>query len=221
MTFSSEEYEDVIFPHEEPLVINPLIGKNKIRKVLVDTGSSANILFHKTYCKMNLVKFYVVQIKSLYNAIMGKPFMSTFEAVESIPHLKLKFPMEKGVDLSCCIAEPGEEVEEVELYAGYSGKMKVIEAEVEKLLKAKFIEKIEYLDWLANTVVVKKANMNWRMCVDYTDLNKACLKDHYPHPIIDQLIDAMARYQLLNFLVGYHQIAINSKDIPKTAFITT
>ncbi|XP_074378249.1 uncharacterized protein LOC141719776 [Apium graveolens] len=140
MTFSTEDYEDVIRPHEDPLIINPIIGQNKIWKVMVDTGSSANILFHKTYCKMNLVgeqlepcneaplyaigghpiqfegsitlpvllckllytveklvKFYVVQIESLYNAIFGRPFLSTFEAVESIPHLKLKFPTEKGV----------------------------------------------------------------------------------------------------------------------------
>ncbi|XP_074377175.1 uncharacterized protein LOC141718695 [Apium graveolens] len=265
---------------------------------MVDTGSSANILFHKTYCKMNLageqlelcneaplyaigghpiqfegtitlpvllgklpytveklVKFYVVRIKSPYNAIFGRPFLSTFEAVESIPHLKLKFPTEKGeyegpngtrkrkrtesepsgsretlnielekfgADLSNPIVEPAAETEEVELYAGHSGKMvrigknmgadlktkvitvirqyhdvfawgpkdmpgldpktathclnvqpeakpvkqrkrtftverqKVIEAEVEKLLEAKFMEEIEYPDWLANVVVVKK-----------------------------------------------------------------
>ncbi|XP_074346963.1 uncharacterized protein LOC141685778 [Apium graveolens] len=141
MTFSIEDYEDVIHPHEEPLIINPLTGKNKIRKVLVDTGSSANILIHKIYCKMNLdgeqlepydeapvyafsghpiqfegkitlpvllgklpctvekrVKFYVVRIESPYSAIMGRPFLSNFEAVESIPHLKLKFPTEKGVE---------------------------------------------------------------------------------------------------------------------------
>ncbi|XP_074337426.1 uncharacterized protein LOC141674615 [Apium graveolens] len=130
-----EDYEDVILPYEDPLIINPLIGQNKIWKVLVDTGSSANILFHKTYCKMNLVgeqldpcnesfgghpiqfegtitppillgklpytvekpvKFYVVRIKSLYNAILGRQSLSTFEAVESIPHLKFKFPTKKG-----------------------------------------------------------------------------------------------------------------------------
>ncbi|XP_074346625.1 uncharacterized protein LOC141685422 [Apium graveolens] len=119
MTFSTEDYEDFIRPHEDPLIINPLIGQTNIWEVLVDTGSSANILFHKTYYKMNLegeqleqamkylstplgdnqysLKLYVIRIESPYNAILGRPFMSTFEVVESIPHLKIKFPTEKGV----------------------------------------------------------------------------------------------------------------------------
>lgn len=57
-------------------------------------------------------------------------------------------------------------------------RQKIIEADVEKLLEAKFIEEIEYPECLANVVVVKKANNKWMMCVDYTDLNKACPKDH-------------------------------------------
>lgn len=70
---------------------------------------------------------------------------------------------------------------------------------------------------------VKKFNNKWRMCVEYIDLNKACPKDHYPLPIIDQLIDAMAGFKVLCFLdvfLGYHQIAMNRNDIPKTVFIT-
>ncbi|XP_074356024.1 uncharacterized protein LOC141695696 [Apium graveolens] len=54
MTFSTEDYEDVIRPLEDPLIINPITWQNKIWKVMVDTRSSANILVHKTYCKMNL-----------------------------------------------------------------------------------------------------------------------------------------------------------------------
>ncbi|XP_074346626.1 uncharacterized protein LOC141685423 [Apium graveolens] len=64
-------------------------------------------------------------------------------------------------------------------------RQKVIEAEVEKLLEAKFIEEIEYFDWLANEVVIKKSNGKWKICVDYTDLNKACPKDNYLLPSID------------------------------------
>ena len=62
------------------------------------------------------------------------------------------------------------------------------------------------------------------MCVIYIDLNKNYLKDHYPLPNIDQLIDATSGYQILRFLdafSGYHQIAMIAEDIPKTAFITT
>ena len=65
--------------------------------------------------------------------------------------------------------------------------------EVRKLLEADFIREVYYLDWLANIVIVKKANRKWRMCVDFTDLNKACPKDSYPLPLIDTLVDSTAR----------------------------
>lgn len=82
-------------------------------------------------------------------------------------------------------------------------RQKVIEAEVKKLLVAKFIEEIEYLDWLSSVVVVKKSNNKWRMCVDYTDLNKAWPKDHYPLRSIDHLIDATTGYHVLSFLDAF------------------
>ena len=66
---------------------------------------------------------------------------------------------------------------------------KAIADEVRKLLEAGFIQEVYYPDWLANVVMVKKANGNWRMCVDFTDLNKACSKDSYPLRRIDTLVD--------------------------------
>jgi len=51
------------------------------------------------------------------------------------------------------------------------------------------IRKIQYPKLLVNVVLVKKANGKWRMCVDFTDLNKACHKDSYPLLIIDSLVD--------------------------------
>jgi hypothetical protein len=64
-----------------------------------------------------------------------------------------------------------------------------MEEEVAKLRKAQFIDEIKYPEWLANVVLVKKNNGKWRMCVDFTDLNKSCPKDPYPLPSIDRLID--------------------------------
>jgi len=52
--------------------------------------------------------------------------------------------------------------------------------ETEKLMQAGFIQEAQYTTWLSNVVLVKKPNGKWRMCTDYTDLNKACLKDSYP-----------------------------------------
>jgi hypothetical protein len=59
-------------------------------------------------------------------------------------------------------------------------RVEAITVEVEKLLKAQFIDEVYYLDWLANVVLVKKSNGKWRMCVNFTDLNKACPKDSFP-----------------------------------------
>ena len=71
---------------------------------------------------------------------------------------------------------------------------KAITEEVRKLLEADFIREVYYPDWLANVVMVKKVNGKWRMCVDFTDLNKACPKDSYPLPQIDTLVDSTARH---------------------------
>ena len=62
--------------------------------------------------------------------------------------------------------------------------------EFRKLQDVDFIREVYYPDWLANMVMVKKANRKWRMCVDFTDLNKACPKDSYPFPWVDALVDS-------------------------------
>ena len=69
--------------------------------------------------------------------------------------------------------------------------------------------------WLANQVVVRKANGKWRLCIDYTDINKACPKDPFPLPRIDQIVDSTAGCDLLSFLdayLGYHQIIMTRED---------
>jgi len=95
--------------------------------------------------------------------------------------------------------------------------------ETNKLVQAGFIQKARYTTWLANVVMVKKSNGKWRMCVDYTDLNKACPKDSYPIPTIDRLVDGAAEHQILSFLdaySGYNQIQMHHYDNEKTAFRT-
>uniref|UniRef100_A0A2N9HBP5 Integrase catalytic domain-containing protein n=1 Tax=Fagus sylvatica TaxID=28930 RepID=A0A2N9HBP5_FAGSY len=67
-----------------------------------------------------------------------------------------------------------------------------VREEVERLLKVGAVREILYPQWLSNTVVVKKKNGKWRVCVDFTDLNKACPKDPFPLPKIDQLVDSTA-----------------------------
>jgi hypothetical protein len=65
-----------------------------------------------------------------------------------------------------------------------SERRKIIWLEVNKLLEAGFIRPVDYPSWLANPVLVEKPNKSWRMCIDYTSLNKVCSKDEYPLPHI-------------------------------------
>ena len=99
-----------------------------------------------------------------------------------------------------------------------------IKEEVQKLTLVKFIREVYYPDWLANVVMVKKANGKWRMCVDFTNLNKAYLKDNYPLPRINQLVDSTAGHRLLNFMDAfsrYNQIRMDETDQEKTSFVTS
>jgi hypothetical protein len=99
----------------------------------------------------------------------------------------------------------------------------IVMEEVSRLLAASAIREIQYPTWLSNTVVMKKKNCKWRMCVDFTDLNQACPKDSYPLPRINQLVDSASGYDRLSFLdafQGYHQIPMSLVDQDKTAFIT-
>ena len=103
-------------------------------------------------------------------------------------------------------------------------KDNAIKEEVQKLATTKFIQEVYYPNWLANVVMVKKANGKWRICVDFTDLNKACPKDSYLLPRIDQLVDSTAGHKLLSFMdafSGYNQIKMDKADQEKTSFITS
>nr|AAL91598.1 Putative gag-pol precursor [Oryza sativa Japonica Group] len=102
-------------------------------------------------------------------------------------------------------------------------RKQAIREELDKLLKAGFIREVLHPKWLANPVMVRKANEKWRMCVDFTDLNKACPKHHFSLPRIDQLVDSTAGCELLSFLdaySSYHQISMAKEDEEKTTFIT-
>ncbi|GMH09059.1 hypothetical protein Nepgr_010899 [Nepenthes gracilis] len=102
-------------------------------------------------------------------------------------------------------------------------KLIAIREEVKNLLDAGFIRKVQYPDWLSNVVMVKKSNGKWRMCVDFTNLNKACPKDSFPLPRIDLLVDSTSGHELLSFMdaySGYNQISMSPEDEEHTSFMT-
>jgi hypothetical protein len=102
-------------------------------------------------------------------------------------------------------------------------RRRAIGAELRKLLEAGFIKEVFCPTWLGNPVLVKKKNGKWRMCVDYTSLNKACPKVPFPLPRINQIVDSTAGCELLCFLdaySGYHQIKMKESDQLVTSFIT-
>ena len=78
-----------------------------------------------------------------------------------------------------------------------------IREEVARLLEAGFIREVIHPEWLANPVVVPKANGKLRMCIDYTDLNKACPKDDFPLPNINSIVDMTAGYEMLSLMDGF------------------
>ncbi|KAM1879468.1 hypothetical protein ACFX14_041340 [Malus domestica] len=111
-------------------------------------------------------------------------------------------------------------------------RYEAMKEEVEKLKGIGFVCEVNYPTWVANVVLVKKnptkenlllQKVLWRMCVDYTDLNKGCPKDSFPLPLIDRLIDSTAGCELLSFMdaySGYNQILMNSLDQEHTTFTT-
>ncbi|KAL2242652.1 UNVERIFIED_CONTAM: Retrovirus-related Pol polyprotein from transposon [Sesamum indicum] len=102
-------------------------------------------------------------------------------------------------------------------------KNQVIREEVDRLLNAGYIMEVQYTNWLSNVVVVPKPGGKWRVCIDFTDLNKACPKDPYPLPRIDALVDSTAGYELFSMMdayQGYHQIFMAEEDQDKISFVT-
>ncbi|KAJ0509715.1 putative nucleotidyltransferase, Ribonuclease H [Helianthus annuus] len=98
----------------------------------------------------------------------------------------------------------------------------IIQEEVDRLLKSKMIREVKFPRWLANVVVVQKKNGKWRVCVDYTDLNKACPKDPFPLPHIDSMVDATVGHEMLTFMdasSGFQQIQMEPSDQEDTAFM--
>ena len=364
ITFSDSDLEGCQHPHDDPLVVCAVVANKTVHRVLIDNGSSADIIFASAFDKMGIgreklepvnthlrgfsgekvlplgsiqlvltlgdppcqamttARFLVVDGLSAYNMLLGRPSLKAIKAIPFVYHMMIKFPTVNRVGMvrgdqrvarECYSAsmkqktvdniyldeldmrddvltrpEPSEELEPVLLdddpeHLAYIGsklaedlknllihflrqnkdifawkqadmggidpmvithklnvspsfkpikqkrrsfapeRQKAINEEVSKLLQAGAIREVEYLEWLANVVLVKKANGKWRLCIDFTDINKACPKDSFPLPRIDLIVDATAGHELLSFMdafSGYNQISMDLSDQEKTSFVT-
>ena len=364
ITFSDSDLEGCQHPHDDPLVVRAIVANTTVHRVLIDNGSSADIIFVSAFEKMGIgrekldpvnthlrgfsgekvlplgsiqlvlslgeppcqatttARFLIVDAPSAYNMLLGRPSLKAIKAIPSAYHMIIKFPTMHGVGMvrgdqrvarECYTAsmkqkavdnvsvdeldmrdevltrpEPSEELEPVSLdddleHLAYVGsklskdlkdlltqflrqnrdvfawkqadmggidptvithrlntnpsfkpvkqkrrsfaleRQKAINEEVVKLLQAGAIREVEYPEWLANVVLIKKANGKWRLCIDFTDINKACPKDSFPLPRIDLIVDATAGHELLSFMdafSGYNQISMDPDDQEKTSFVT-
>ena len=364
ITFSDPDLEGCQHPHDDALVIRAMVANKTIHRVLIDNGSSADIIFASAFDKMGIgreklepasthlrgfsgekvlpmgsiqlvltlgdppcqatttARFLVVDAPSAYNMLLGRPSLNAIKAIPSAYHLMIKFPTISGVGMvqgdqqvarECYSAsmkqkavdnifldelemrdevltrlEPSEELEPVQLdddpeHLAYivsqlvedlkgpltqflrqnkdvfawkqadmgaidptvithrlnvcpsfkpvkqkrrsfpSDRQKAINEEVGKLLQAGAIREVEYPEWLANVVLVKKANGKWRLCIDFTNINRACPKDSFPLPRIDLIVNATAGHELLSFMdafSSYNQISMDPEDQEKTSFFT-
>ncbi|KAG7578907.1 Reverse transcriptase domain [Arabidopsis thaliana x Arabidopsis arenosa] len=279
VTFEESETNGLDMPHNDPLVITLAIGDHDVCRVLIDTGSTIDVIFRETLRQMNIdmsqvtptprpvlgfsgetlmtlgtiqlpvqaggvtkiVNFSVTDQPTIYNVIMGTPWLNLMRArFNRGDQDRAHLISQKNINTFAWSAEdlPGVSIDVIchELNVDPSFKpikqkrrklgrdrADAVNAEVEKLLKIGSISEARYPDWLANPVVVKKKNGKWRVCVDFTDLNKACPKDSFPLPHIDRLVEATAGNKLLSFMdafAGYNQILMHPDDREKTAFIT-
>ena len=364
ITFSDSDLEGCQHPHDDPPVVHVIVANTTVHRVLVDNGSSADIIFASAFDKIGIgrerlepvnthlrgfsgekvlplgsiqlvltlgeppcqatttTRFLIVDAPSAYNMLLGRPSLKAIKAVPSAYHMIIKFPTihvvgtvrgDQRVAKECYTAsmkqkmvdnvnvgeldirdevltrlEPSEELEPVSLddypeHLAYIGsklakdlksllaqflrhnrdifawkqadmggidpaiithklntnlsfkpvkqkrrsftseRQKAINEEVGKLLQAGAIREVEYPEWLANVLLVKKANGKWRICIDFTDINKACPKDSFPLPRIDLIVDATAGHELLSFMdafSGYNQISMDPNDQEKTSFVT-
>ncbi|KAG7538977.1 Integrase catalytic core [Arabidopsis suecica] len=334
ISFDEEETCHLERPHDDALVITLDVANFEVSRILIDTGSSVDLIFLGTLERMGIsradivgppsplvaftsesamslgtiklpvlaknvskiVDFVVFDKPAAYNIILGTPWIYQMKAVPSTYHQCIKFPTPSGVGTirgSQEASRTGQKEDDVVIevvleedkpdrkvrigvtltseikedliellrknktsFAWSAADMpgidpsiichklnvdpsfkpvkqkrrklgveraKAVNDEVDKLLKIGSIREVQYPEWVANTVVVKKKNGKDRVCIDFTDLNKACPKDSFPLPHIDRLVESTAGNELLTFMdafSGYNQIMMDPEDQEKTSFVT-
>uniref|UniRef100_A0A2N9GLL2 Reverse transcriptase domain-containing protein n=1 Tax=Fagus sylvatica TaxID=28930 RepID=A0A2N9GLL2_FAGSY len=220
ITFTEEDARKVFHPHDDALVVTLEIAGYSTRRVLIDNGSSADIIYLMAFQQMKIGKD---QLQPIETPLVGFAGTNVYPlGVISLQVVAGTYPKQAIKKVDFLVVDCPSSYNKRRVFA--PERNTAIMEEVDKLLMAGFIREVYYPEWLANVVMVKKSTGKWRMCVDFTDLNKTCPKDSYPLPRIDQLVDSTAGHKLLSFMdafSGYNQIQMAEEDQEKTAFITS
>ncbi|XP_022857913.1 uncharacterized protein LOC111378860 [Olea europaea var. sylvestris] len=175
-------------------------------------------------------EFVVFDSTSPYDAVMGEPLLFSLRAALSLYYYSIKFPTPHGefelisLDQRTKVegGEPVEELERVQICADDPSKELKVGRELHPSTRSEIVaflrQNLDIFAWnhrdmrgidpkiashklqVVNPVFVKKHNGEWRVCIDFTDLNKACPKDSFSLPRIDQMVDTPAGHELLNFM---------------------
>ncbi|KAI3821347.1 hypothetical protein L1987_08913 [Smallanthus sonchifolius] len=223
ISFDVDDRNDVQDPHHDGLVITLYIANHFIWRILIDGGSSVNIIQHEVLKRMGISdskiisKSSVLAVDTRYEVgALNIPSACTLDAKNPDVKILVGSNIPEDIEKDILNFLKGRK-------ATFAWKHEDMTEEVERLLKSRMIREVKLPKWLASVVVVQKKNGKWRFCVDYTDLNKACPKDPFPLPHIDSMVDATAGHEILTFMdasSGFQQIQMEPSDQEDTVFMT-
>ncbi|GFS42902.1 hypothetical protein Acr_00g0082420 [Actinidia rufa] len=278
ITFSNDDLRGVHLPHDDALVVSAVIANFNVQRILIDNGSSADILFISAFEKM---KVGPDKLHPFHTPLVGfgentphplgwinlpitlgtEPHQTTVwqdfivnqgdhfnpPPEDEIPHLDgdRRRILRNGIEQLILEdpretenTKPLEEVVPISIHPNYPDRQVMIGSELTNELRIALIDFLkknsDVFAWSQGDVpgidpevamhkLFTKPEYSLRVCVDFTDLNKACLKDSFPLPKIDLIVDATSKHELLSFMdafSGYHQIKMYPPNVEKTSFIT-
>ncbi|GJT83253.1 reverse transcriptase domain-containing protein [Tanacetum coccineum] len=217
-------------PSVYPTLISVLVNGRQVVRVLLDAGAACDIIYE--HCFLKLRKEVGERRKDVYTTLSG--FYD--EQVSPLGEISLqitKYYDRTRIPRTLKIREEifvtkhklNEDKKVTPVQQKKRGmapeQSATTSKEVEELRKARILHETRYQTWVTNTVMVKKTDGSWRMCVDFTDINKACPKDCYSLLEIYWKVDSLFDFKIKCFLYaykGYHQIQMAKEDEHKTAF---